>query len=316
MPTGTIIAKASGKKAPDKPEIPLFEDTPYITQNRILQNQGYRQSRKALKNVDVMDSDTRNSLQNVADQYTQNQWSDLNRNYTNTMNKMNQANYQRFGSTGSTPALYNTETTQRYYNDLAGEVAKNTTTKYNELLNNEYKRRLANLQAAYGVFTNSGDKAYKHDYNNYLTRVRNTGINYENEVNDYNNDIAWLRAINKMENTLGGGAASAWLGPVGGFLGAGMESIDEALLPVAYADTRAYGYNSSPMSDFGMIDNPEEYAQFAQMVNQLGASYPTPSGWGSNMMSGKQNKGQATGATPSIAGGSSAKGYVGMLPKL
>lgn len=291
MPTGTIIAKASGKKAPDKPEIPLFEDTPYITQNRILQNQGYRQSRKALKNVDVMDSDTRNSLQNVADQYTQNQWSDLNRNYTKQMNQMQQANYQRFGSTGSTPALYNTESTQRAYNDLASQTAAQTAAAYNVLINQEYARRLDNLDAAYDVFTKSGDTAYKHDYDNYLTRVRNTGINYENEVNDYNKDIAWMRALNKMENMLGGAAASAFLGPVGGFMGAGIESIDEALLPVAYADTRAYGYNSSPMSDFGMIDNPEEYAQFAQMVNQLGASYPTPSGWGSNMMSGKQNKG-------------------------
>ena len=315
MPTGTIIAKASGKKAPDKPEIPLFEDTPFITQNRILQNQAYRQSRDGLKGLNVLDTDTRNSLQNVADQYTQNQWSDLNRNYNKAMNRMAQENYNRFGGSSSTPALYNTESLQKNYNDQASRIAANTASAYNDLINNEYNRRLANYKAAYGTFNTSGGTAYKHDYNNYLTQVRNTGIQYENDVNDYNNDVAWLRAINKMENILGGGAAAAWLGPVGGFMGAGMESIDEALLPVAYADTRAYGYDSSPMSDFGMIDNPEEYAQFAQMVNQLGASYPTPSGWGSNMMSGKQGKGQATGATPSITKGGS-KGYVGTLPKL
>lgn len=312
MPTGTIIAKASGKKAPDKPEIPLFEDTPFITQNRILQNQAYRQSKKGLKGLDVLDSDTINSLQNVANQYTQNQWSDLNRNYNKSMNRMAQENYNRFGGSSSTPALYNTESLQKSYNDQASRVAERTASAYNDLINNEYNRRLRNYQAAYGTFNTSGGTAYKHDYNNYLTKVRNTGINYENEVNDYNKDTAWLRAINKMENILGGGAAAAWLGPVGGFMGAGIESIDEALLPVAYADTRAYGYESRPMSDFGMIDNPQEYAQFAQMVNQLGASYPTPSGWGSNMMSGKKGGSSGSAANVSSGAGKNFMGYIGL----
>ena len=316
MPIGTAIGLASGKKAPDKPEIPYFDETDYISQSRRMQNLGYRQASKALENVDTLNDDTRNELQNVANQYTQNQWSDLNRNYTKQMNQMQQANYQRFGSTGSTPALYNTESTQRAYNDLASETAAQTAKAYNDLINQEYARRLDNLDAAYDVFTKSGDTAYKHDYNNYLTKIRNTGIQYEKEVADYNKDIAWLKAINKLENTLGGGAAAAWLGPVGGYIGAGIESIDESLLPWATADTRAYGYETSPMLDFGLIQDPKAYAEYAKMINQLGAAYPTPTGWGSNLMSGKMSKGTATGATPSITGGAKSKGYVGTLPKL
>lgn len=315
MPTGTIIAKASGKKAPDKPEIPLFEDTPFITQNRILQNQAYRQSRDGLQGLNVLDTDTRNSLQNVADQYTQNQWSDLNRNYNKAMNRMAQENYNRFGGSSSTPALYNTDSLQRSYNDLASETAAKTAKAYNNLINNEYNRRLANYQAAYGTFNTSGGTAYKHDYNNYLTQVRNTGINYENEVNDYNNDTAILRAINKAENTIGGAVASIWLGPIGGALGQAAQGIDDSLLPTAYADTAAYGYTTSPMYNYGSLSTEGE-SPLMRLSNLLGASYGQQSGWGSNIGSGKTSKGTATSATPSIVGGSSSKGYIGTLPKL
>lgn len=301
MPIGSAIGLASGKKAPDKPSIPYFEDTDYITQSRRMQNLGYRQASKALENVDTLNDDTRNELQNVANQYTQNQWSDLNRNYTKQMNQMQQANYQRFGSTGSTPALYNTESTQRAYNDLASQTAALTAEAYNDLINQEYARRLDNLDAAYDVFTKSGDTAYKHDYNNYLTKLKNIGIQYEQDVADYNKDIAWMRALNKMENMLGGAAASAWIGPAGGAFGAGIESIDEALLPVAYADTSVYGYYNTPMYDFGIIDNPTEYSNLMQTMNQLGASYPTPTGWGSNIMYGKQNKGSSGTATSPLS---------------
>lgn len=302
MVLGTAIAYGTGKSnAPDKPLIPYFEDTDYITQSRRMQNLGFRQAQKGLENIDTLNDDTRNSLQNVANQYTQKQWTDLNRNYKKTMNQMNQSNYQRFGSTGSTPALYNTETAQKGYNDLAANIAQQTADAYNDLVNKEYERRLKNYQAAYNTFNTSGSVAYTHDKNNYLTKLKNIGIQYEQDVADYNKDIAWMRALNKMENVLGGAAASAWIGPAGGAFGTGIESIDEALLPVAYADTSVYGYYNSPMYDFGIIDNPTEYSNLMQTMNQLGASYPTPTGWGSNMMYGKQNKGSSNTATSPLS---------------
>lgn len=256
----------NGKKSPDRPTLPYFDDTDYISQSRRMQNLGYKKSKTALENVDVLDTDTRNSLQNVADQYTQNQWRDLNRNYSNTMNKMNQANYQRFGSTGSTPALYNTETTQRYFNDLAGEVASNTATKYNELLLNEYNRRLANLKATYGVFTNSGNTAYAHDKLNYQTRLANLGVSFENDMTDYNREQQMLGAIASALSMAAGATGGAAFGPgVGNLMTSGLQMLNEPQNASSYTK--------------GTLDN--------QLLDKVGAYYST-NNWGGQLLNGKK----------------------------
>lgn len=256
----------NGKSAPDKPTLPYFDDTDYITQSRRMQNLGYKKSKTALKNVDVLDENTRNSLQNIADQFTQNQWSDLNRNYTKQMNQMNQANYQRFGSIGSTPALYNTESAQRAYNDLAAETAAQTAAKYNELLNDEYERRLANLEATYGVFTNSGNTAYAHDKLNYQTLLSNLGVQYENDMADYNRGQNLLGGISSALSTAAGATGGAAFGPgVGNLMTTGLQMANDPQNASDYIK--------------GMLGN--------QLLDKVGAYFSTKN-WGGQLLNGKK----------------------------
>ena len=261
----------NGKSSPDSPQLPYFNDTDYISQSRRMQNLGYRQATKALENVNTLSDDTRNELRNVANQYTQNQWSDLNRNYTKQMNQMNQANYQRFGSTGSTPALYNTESAQRAYNDLASQTAAQTAAAYNDLINSEYNRRLQNLEAAYGVFNTSGGTAYDHDKLNYQVKLANLGAQFQNNMNDYNRGQNLLGGISSGLALGAGATGGAAFGPgVGSLLTQGLQSINNP--QNASANISAALGNS--------------------LVDRVGAYYST-NNWGGNLL-GQISNGKST----------------------
>ena len=268
----TSVVK-NGKSSPERPQLPYFDDTDYISQSRRMQNLGYRQATKALENVDTLNDNTRNELQNVANQYTQNQWSDLNRNYTKQMNQMNQANYQRFGSTGSTPALYNTESAQRAYNDLASQTAAQTAAAYNDLINSEYKRRLNNLDAAYGVFTNSGNTAYNHDKLNYQTKLYNLGVQLQNEQDDYNRNQNLLGGISSGLAMGAGAAGGAAFGPgIGSLMTSGLQSINNP-------------QNASSLMS-GVLGN--------SLLDRVGA-YNALNNWGGNLL-GTISNGKKTGS--------------------
>ena len=205
-------------KTVDRPDYPEFGDTPYITQSRALQDQAYGYTTNALDNYNSFINPEQ--YQAVADAYTQAQWNDLNRGYQRAINQNAARERQRLGTSGASSSLYNTESLNQQYNDLASRVAAQTASQYNNLINNEYNRRLQTLATNADLWSGTGATNYKHDYNNYKTRMQNM-------YNDWLDDIDKKNAKNQMIggtiqglSSIGGAVAGGIFGgPMGAMMG-------------------------------------------------------------------------------------------------
>ena len=205
-------------KTVDRPDYPEFGDTPYITQSRALQDQAYGYTTNALDNYNSFINPEQ--YQAVADAYTQAQWNDLNRGYQRAINQNAARERQRLGTSGASSSLYNTESLNQQYNDLASRVAAQTASQYNNLINNEYNRRLQTLATNADLWSGTGATNYTHDYNNYKTRMQNM-------YNDWLDDIDKKNAKNQMIggtiqglSSIGGAVAGGIFGgPMGAMMG-------------------------------------------------------------------------------------------------
>ena len=209
-------------KTVDRPDFPEFGDTPYITQSRALQDQAYGYTTNALDNFNSFINPEQ--YQAVADAYTQAQWNDLNRNYQQAVNQNAARERNRLGTYGASSSLYNTNTMQNYYNDLASRVAAQTASQYNNLINNEYNRRLQTLNTNAGLWSGTGATNYQHDYNNYNVRLQNMYNDWLDEV-DRKNNTGWNMVANIAKNAVSGAQAGSAAGPWGVAIGAGVGAI-------------------------------------------------------------------------------------------
>lgn len=207
-----------GGSQPDMPMYEEFQDTPWITRNRELNEQVYPYLTDAYKNLGSFDQDYMKSL---ADDYSGAQWSDLNRQYQQRVNQNLARNYNRLGTTGGSSSGYSDESLNRYYNDLASRVASNTAQYYDQLVGNNLNRQLQQLDAYNALFNNSGNTTYAHDKTNQEIRWTNQDRAWQNDVRDYNNS-GW----NKFANIVGGvvqgagtGLAASGGNPIGGAIG-------------------------------------------------------------------------------------------------
>lgn len=205
-------------KTVKRPDYPYFEDTPYITQSRDLQNRAYGYLGTSLDNFNNFNNPEQ--YQAIADAYTQAQWNDLNRGYQQAINTNAARERNRLGTYGASSSLYNTNTLQNQYNDLASRVASNTANMYNQLVNEEYNRRLNALNANNQLWTQYGKTNYGHDYTNHLTKINNI-------YNDWIDDVEAKQAKNSMWgglieglNAVGGAVAGGIFGgPMGAMAG-------------------------------------------------------------------------------------------------
>lgn len=199
-------------KTVDRPMYEEFADTPYITQSRNLMDQAYGYTTNALDNYNSFINPEQ--YQAVADAYTQAQWNDLNRNYQQAVNQNAARERNRLGTYGASSSLYNTNTMQNYYNDLASRVASQTASQYNNLINNEYNRRLNTLINNYNTWTGAGNTNYMHDYNNWRLRNVNKDRQWQNEVDKKN----WLGdKIADVGGLVGAAIGSIWGAPQVGY---------------------------------------------------------------------------------------------------
>lgn len=209
-------------KTVDRPDFPEFADTPYITQSRDIMDKAYGYTTNALENYNNFINPEQ--YQAVADAYTQAQWNDLNRGYQRAINQNAARERQRLGTSGASSSLYNTESLNQQYNDLASRVAAQTASQYNNLINNEYTRRLNTLINNYNTWTGAGNINYKHDYNNYNTRIQNMYNDWLDEV-DRKNNTGWNMVANIAKNAVSGAQAGSAAGPWGAAIGAAVGAI-------------------------------------------------------------------------------------------
>lgn len=213
-----------GKKK--KVEAPVYEqmqDTPYITglrEDLPTYREGYN---RYLQNLDVLSPEVQQKYQDIANEYTQSQWNDFNRNALANYKAMNQANYNRFGNMGSSGAMYGNDTYNRQLNDLASRIASNTAGQYQNLINNYYNQKLNTLNAYNQAYGNAGNITYGHDQNNWNIRNKNIEAKYVADVQNAQNGGGWNFG-NMISGATSGAASGAsvgglWGGIAGGVLG-------------------------------------------------------------------------------------------------
>lgn len=205
-----------GNSKPQHPGYVKMEDTPWITQGRQIASAGGQGILDNYNRVNVFDEDTLASLEARNNDTYHRAFDNMERAYTNTMNKYAANNYNRFGSLNATPSAYVTDEYQRQFQRQLDDLAYNQAVNYDELMDNELQRRYNTLNM-YNNMYQYGNTPHQLDLANW--NIENT-----------NRDIAYQNALagssgNKFTNTLKGalnGAISGGMagGPWGALAGA------------------------------------------------------------------------------------------------
>lgn len=209
-----------------KVEAPVYEemqDTPYITglrEDLPMYREGFN---RYLENLDVLSPEVQQKYQDIANEYTQSQWNDFNRNALANYKAINQANLNRFGSMGTSGAMYGNDTYNRQLNDLSSRIASNTAGQYQNLINNYYNQKLNTLNAYNNAYGNAGNVTYGHDQQNWNIRNMNKEAKYVADVQNAQNGGGWNFG-NMLSGAASGAASGAsvgglWGGIAGGVLG-------------------------------------------------------------------------------------------------
>ena len=205
-----------GKKTPSRPQYEQLADTPWITRNRELNTNSYANLNTALDDFQNFNINNNDYYQSIADAYTNAQWNDLNRAYTQRANQLAARERQRLGTSGASSSAYNTDSLNRNYDYLASQVAANTANQYNNLVNQAYNRGLANIKLYNTLFNNSGDETQRVDENNWKIRLQNQQNKWLDEVEGGGGfDIGGA-----ISGAIGGTSAGSAFGPWGAVAGA------------------------------------------------------------------------------------------------
>lgn len=201
-------------------------DTPWITSNRQLMGDTYENIQYQLPRIDVMDDATKAGLNSYIDDIYNRATSDFDRDYTQTMNKYLQRDYNRFGTTGASSSLLNRDNYNLQRQRALADLAYNRATTYNDFLDAELQRRYNNLSANYNMYTNSGKTIQDFDNANWKIRNTNRDVNFQNDVRDYNRKNSLWNAMGDIAST-----AASFIPVVGPAVSALGYSLSDALFP-------------------------------------------------------------------------------------
>lgn len=265
-----------GKKTPSRPQYEQLADTPWITRNRELNTNSYANLNTALNDFQNFNVNNNDYYQSIADAYTNAQWNDLNRAYTQQANQLAARERQRLGTSGASSSAYNTDSLNRNYDYLASQVAANTANQYNNLVDQAYNRGLANIKLYNTLFNNSGDETQRVDENNWKIRLQNQQNKWLDEVEGGGGfDIGGA-----VSGAIGGGSAGSAFGPwgavagavIGGATGGFGGSNQSSSTLGGQAGSFLNSLNSGSTSN---ISSPNTYQTFSGIGN-------TNTGWGLN----------------------------------
>lgn len=206
-----------GKKTPSRPQYEQLADTPWITRNRELNTNSYANLNTALDDFQNFNINNNDYYQSIADAYTNAQWNDLNRAYTQRANELAARERQRLGTSGASSSAYNTDSLNRNYDYLASQVAANTANQYNNLVNQAYSRGLSNINLYNSLFNSSGDETQRVDENNWKIRLQNQQNKWLDEVDDAGSGFDIGGALS---GAVSGASAGSAFGPWGAVTGA------------------------------------------------------------------------------------------------
>ena len=236
-----------GKKMPDRPQYEQLADTPWITRNRDLNTSSYNNLNTALNDFQNFNINNNDYYQSIADAYTNAQWNDLNRAYTQQANQLAARERQRLGTSGSSSSAYNTDSLNRNYDYLASQVAANTANQYNNLVNQAYNRGLSNIDLYNNLFRATGNETQRVDENNWRIRLQNQDNAWLSEVDDVNaHNKMWDNILTKGNEAAGAIIGGIFGGPAGAAIGKKMGSMAGKQMSGMFGTDQQYdtsGYN-------------------------------------------------------------------------
>lgn len=195
------------KKAPQHEDYEEFKDTPWITQGREIADIGGNGILENYNKVNVFDEPTLESLEARNNNIYNRAFGDMERLYTDTMNKYNAKNYNQFGTLNATAPAYRTDEYQRQFQRQLDDLAYNKAVNYENLINNELQRRYNTLDM-FGNMYGYGQTPHSVDVANWNTR--NT-----------NRDLRWQTLANNNGGS-GRGFLESWFDPMGIFTSGGI----------------------------------------------------------------------------------------------
>ena len=189
------------------PKYEEFKDTPWITQGREIADAGGKGILENYNKVNVFDEPTLESLETRNNNIYNRAFGDMERLYTDTMNKYNAKNYNQFGTLNATAPAYRTDEYQRQFQRQLDDLAYNKAVNYENLINNELQRRYNTLDM-FGNMYGYGQTPHSVDVANWNTR--NT-----------NRDLRWQTLANNNGGS-GRGFLESWFDPMGIFTTGGI----------------------------------------------------------------------------------------------
>lgn len=209
-----------GESTPQHPGYVKMEDTPWIKQGREIADIGGRGVLDNYGKVNVFDEATKASLNARNNDIYNRAFGDMERAYTDTMNKYNAANYNQFGTLNATSPAYRTDEYQRQFQRQLDDLAYNKAINYENLINNELQRRYNTLDM-FGNMYNYGQIPYEQDLKNWNIENTNRDVSYYNALSNFSNKGGgWQGALNgASQGAAAGSAFGPWGAAAGGILG-------------------------------------------------------------------------------------------------
>lgn len=209
--------------APKHAHYEQMQDTPWITQGRDIADKGGKGVLDYYNKVNVFDDQTKRELAQRNREIYNRAFDNMEREYTNTMNKYNAKNYGQFGTLNATAPSFVTDQyridAQRQMNDLAYNQAVN----YDDLMDRELQRRYNTLNM-FGNMYQYGNTPYEQDLMNWDIRNKNIDLDYQNALVQYKNNQQGNGLGAGIGGALGGVAGAYFGGPAGAMIGSQMGS--------------------------------------------------------------------------------------------
>ena len=199
-----------GSKKKKAPQFEEFKDTPWITQGRQIADIGGQGVLDNYNKVNVFDEGTQASLDARNNAIYKRAFDDMERNYTDIMNKYNAKNYNQFGTLNATAPAYVTDQYRRDFQREMDDLAYNKAVNYENLINNELQRRYNTLDMYHNLYQ-YGQTPHQVDIDNWNTRNTNKSMAW----NAQNASSSGMGGLGSLLSALGT-ASGAFLGARGG----------------------------------------------------------------------------------------------------
>jgi hypothetical protein len=208
-----------GDSTPQHPGYVKMEDTPWITQGREIADIGGKGVLDNYGKVNVFDEGTKASLNARNNNIYNRAFGDMERAYTDTMNKYNAANYNQFGTLNATQPAYRTDEYQRQFQRQLDDLAYNKAVNYENLINKELQRRYNTLDM-FGNMYQYGVTPHNVDIANWNTANTNKDIAYANALSRDLQGGGWQGALQgAAQGASAGSAFGPWGTAIGGIVG-------------------------------------------------------------------------------------------------